>query len=44
VLWRSDDGHVTDWLGQADGSFSVSNSLNTAVSTTWHVYPQETFL
>ena len=38
ILWRNDNGTVTDWLGQANGSF-VGNgaNFNTAISTDWHV-------
>jgi hypothetical protein len=38
ILWRSDDGTVTNWLGQADGSFMVNSAnLNITVPTNWHV-------
>ena len=39
IIWRSDDGTVSDWLGQGNGSF-ISNvaNLNVAVSTDWHVH------
>jgi hypothetical protein len=38
VLWRKDDGDVTDWLGQANGNF-VSNFGNAfyEVDNGWHV-------
>jgi hypothetical protein len=38
ILWRNDNGDVTNWLGQANGGF-VSNSGNAyyQVDTTWHV-------
>ena len=26
VLWRRDDGAVTNWLGQADGGFATTNT------------------
>jgi hypothetical protein len=36
VLWRNDAGIVTDWLGQANGSF-VGNSASFTAGTNWHV-------
>jgi hypothetical protein len=38
VLWRDDNGTITDWLGQANGGF-VGNWNNFAVNvpTSWHV-------
>jgi Ca2+-binding RTX toxin-like protein len=38
VLWRNDSGQVTDWLANANGSFT-DNYSNTAmfVPTDWHV-------
>jgi hypothetical protein len=38
ILWRSDNGVITDWLGQADGSFE-GNSDNAfyQLSTSWSV-------
>jgi hypothetical protein len=44
VLWRSDGGQTTDWLGTASGAFS-DNYANAAtfVPTNWHVQA-ETFL
>ena len=38
ILWRNDDGRVTDWLGNANGSFSdnVSNILR-PVDTGWQI-------
>ena len=40
VLWRHDDGTVTDWLGRSDGSF-ISNSATAAygVDTAWQIQP-----
>ena len=42
ILWRNDNGTVTEWFGQPNGSF-VSNQqhLSTLVPTDWHVEPQE---
>jgi len=38
ILWRADDGTVTDWLGQSNGSFSGNGSIfNTNISSDWHV-------
>jgi serralysin len=38
VLWRNNDGRITDWLGAANGSFTdnAANALN-GVSTDWHI-------
>lgn len=38
ILWRNDDGQLSNWLGLADGGFS-SNDANaaTSVSTAWQV-------
>ena len=38
ILWRGDDGSVSDWLGQSNGAF-VSNvaNLNVNVPTDWHI-------
>ena len=38
ILWRNDDGRITDWLGNANGGFApnASNSLNN-VSLDWQV-------
>ena len=38
ILWRSDAGQLSDWLGQANGSF-VGNDANafTTVPTSWTV-------
>jgi hypothetical protein len=43
LLWRNNDGTVTDWLGQPNGSFIGNTAnLNTVVPTDWHV--QEPFV
>ncbi len=38
ILWRNDDGALTNWLGQADGGY-ISNDANALfnVATTWNV-------
>jgi Ca2+-binding RTX toxin-like protein len=38
ILWRNDSGQVTDWTGNANGSFSpnAANLLN-SVSTDWQI-------
>jgi hypothetical protein len=38
ILWRSESGQLTDWLGQANGSFS-DNGTNVQANpgTSWHV-------
>jgi hypothetical protein len=37
VLWRHDNGLVTDWLAQPNGLFAGNNALVTQVDTGWHV-------
>jgi hypothetical protein len=37
VLWRNDDGALTDWLGQANGGFAINNAAYTTALTTWKV-------
>jgi hypothetical protein len=38
ILWRADDGTVTDWLGQANGSFSQNwNNFHSNPGSNWHV-------
>ena len=37
ILWRSDDGRVTEWLAQANGSFSPNAAVSTLVDASWHV-------
>lgn len=39
ILWRNDSGALTDWLGQADGSF-IANDVNALIydiPTSWKV-------
>jgi hypothetical protein len=38
ILWRNNDGRITDWLGTATGAFTdnAAHAL-TAVDTHWHV-------
>jgi hypothetical protein len=40
ILWRSDGGQVTDWLGTANGGFAgnIGNS-DVNVSNSWHIQP-----
>jgi hypothetical protein len=40
VLWRNDNGTLTDWLGQANGSF-VQSPASYAMPNTWHVQPDD---
>ena len=37
ILWRNDDGSLGDWLGTANGGFTVNNTLLVGVPTSWHV-------
>ena len=45
ILWRNSNGTVTDWLGNANGSFTP-NDANAAqvVPTAWHVQPEAPFI
>jgi hypothetical protein len=40
ILWRSEAGELTNWLGQANGSF-LANDANASshVPTEWQVHP-----
>jgi hypothetical protein len=38
ILWRNDDGTVTDWLGGANGTFSGNfDNLHNNPGSNWHV-------
>jgi hypothetical protein len=37
ILWRNTSGALTDWLGQANGSFAGNAAASTSVGTNWHV-------
>jgi serralysin len=37
ILWRHDDGALTDWLGTANGGFAANNSLMASVPTDWKI-------
>jgi hypothetical protein len=39
ILWRSDAGQLTNWLGRADGGFvnNGANAWNGTLSSNWHV-------
>ena len=37
ILWRHDDGTVTNWLGQADGDFHSNSAANYDVSASWQI-------
>jgi hypothetical protein len=41
ILWRNDNGNMSDWLGQSDGGF-LDNAANafTFVPTGWHTQPE----
>ncbi|MCY7281327.1 MAG: VCBS repeat-containing protein, partial [Sphingomonas bacterium] len=45
ILWRSDTGQLSNWLGTASGGFTPNdtNAL-TAVPTAWHVQPEHFLL
>jgi hypothetical protein len=42
ILWRNDNGTVTNWLGQANGGF-VGNFENANISlpNDWHIQPSD---
>ena len=44
ILWRSDTGGFSNWLGQANGGFAGNdaNALN-SVTTAWHVQDPDIF-
>jgi hypothetical protein len=37
ILWRNDLGEMTNWLGQADGSFVNNPNASTTVATSWYI-------
>ena len=37
ILWRNDDGAMTNWLGQANGGFANNPNASTSVSTSWSI-------
>jgi len=37
ILWRAADGTMTDWLGQAGGSFAYNPASYTWIPTDWHI-------
>lgn len=37
ILWRNDNGTVTEWLGQANGSFTPNPNAVYAVSNAWQI-------
>ena len=42
ILWRSDSGALSDWLGTSTGVFTPNDSAAfTQVSVTWQVQPME---
>jgi hypothetical protein len=42
ILWRNDNGAMTDWLGKANGGFIANDAvaLDYSISTTWHTQIQ----
>ena len=44
ILWRSDDGQLSDWLGQPNGGFVANDShAYAAVPTDWIVQSPDIF-
>jgi hypothetical protein len=37
ILWRGDNNHITDWLGQPNGGFVGNTANDSDVSAGWHV-------
>jgi hypothetical protein len=37
ILWRNDDGTIGNWLGGADGSFTVNNDSLVGVTLDWQI-------
>jgi serralysin len=37
ILWKNDNGSVTDWLGQANGGFTANPGFGASVDASWHV-------
>ena len=37
ILWRASDGTVTEWLGQANGSFTTNANVSKLVDASWHI-------
>ncbi len=38
ILWRNDNGQISNWLGQANGGFVINDAVALhKVSTSWHV-------
>ncbi len=45
IFWRNSDGTVTDWLGNANGSFTPNDAAAAqVVPTAWHVQPEAPFI
>ena len=45
ILWRSDSGLVTDWLGQANGGFTPNSATFVGtVPNDWHIQPEYNLL
>lgn len=44
ILWRNDNGTLSDWLGQTNGGFvpNDANALTVGIPTTWHVQIADT--
>jgi hypothetical protein len=44
VLWRNNNGTITDWLGQANGGFADNYANSTLfIPTNWHVQAPDIF-
>ena len=38
ILWRNDNGTVTQWIGHTDGTITGNGAnVNIAISTDWHI-------
>lgn len=37
VLWRRNDGAMSDWLGDSNGSFTVNSAVNITTGSEWQI-------
>ena len=45
ILWRSDTGRTTDWLGTGAGAFTANwDNAHSGIATSWHVQPGDALI
>ena len=45
ILWRSDTGRTTDWLGTGTGAFTANwDNAHSGIATSWHVQPGDALI